>query len=927
MVVIPISLSATVSDSIIDAKRDYGLLADGSDETSLVQTITNDSSAGGTSYVRWPTGRIGISATIDMQQVKGLHWQGAGHIMGFTNASGGGFYDEDNVGGTVFEWIGTDTTGTNLQTTADASGKVVTPDGYTPVDRDVNTFIQVTAGTGWTTGFYRILSHDGTSWTLDESPAAPSTTGGSWELDKPDMFRLAGVRGAGFHGITFCSQLMTGSGPNVGRIFNLTNDPLGGAPTGNGDGHLNFADCSFALDNQATAFECGVEFPNNAADINWWGCEFWGKNLGASWADRKNHCLILNHLQNVNYHFNSCAIAFVSRVAWVKEGGAVTLTDCAMFENEVTFKADQLGKNNDLFKVSGCRFDRSFAMPLTLFDCTDANGEPHILEATNCLWRSGGPSLTTYPPPLILAKHQTQVNIRNSQLSEVPIVRWHGIDTSNGGKTALTSCVMVDNCEMPVARPLDYIQGAGGDSGKWIQIDQTDPAFGYFRSTNCRMQQRPVDDFEAGVTPGYFRNPDTEDTFAEWLNDTYTVAALWELNEPPGATEIINYATGGSPFAIFGKSGTNGFTDLTATTEFTPDGYTVRSTDLYGKIRIEGGTGFDTGEYTIASVTLPQTSGNNAQGSTSTTIQLAASETFGDDALNDLLIKITGGFGAGQVRLITDYVGSTDTATITPAWDNNPDTSSEYEVGGRWVLDRPVGTVNTSGGLWTFLHDLTGHAGPVRYQTGMDFALKYRGGTSGAFDTGVDITMDSKDYTFFGFYDRYAREPAETQMAMTISNTSGDSRDDVDISAHWPFLNAGANFDWAIQDDDNSPDDPHNTIFERSEGPGYAPIIWTWDRLAGGGKGTTTWYWAGIKSDIADEFTMNHMDLLTGNTRVYLGGYRVNDSAFGPTTLEWRGKLGRIGIIEGKLTEPQIAELYGRMTMSGLASYPRTRTP
>lgn len=74
-----------------------------------------------------------------------------------------------------------------------------------------------------------------------------------------------------------------------------------------------------------------------------------------------------------------------------------------------------------------------------------------------------------------------------------------------------------------------------------------------------------------------------------------------------------------------------------------------------------------------------------AQGGTASTIQLAATETFADDELNHQVVKVTSGTGAGQSRLITDYTGSTDTATVTPNWATNPDATSVYEV-----VDGPV---------------------------------------------------------------------------------------------------------------------------------------------------------------------------------------------------------------------------------------------
>ena len=69
-----------------------------------------------------------------------------------------------------------------------------------------------------------------------------------------------------------------------------------------------------------------------------------------------------------------------------------------------------------------------------------------------------------------------------------------------------------------------------------------------------------------------------------------------------------------------------------------------------------------------------------AQGGTSSTIQLASASTFANDELNGCLVGIHTGTGAGQCRPITDYTGSTDTATVKPDWTTTPDNTSQYEV-------------------------------------------------------------------------------------------------------------------------------------------------------------------------------------------------------------------------------------------------------
>jgi hypothetical protein len=58
-----------------------------------------------------------------------------------------------------------------------------------------------------------------------------------------------------------------------------------------------------------------------------------------------------------------------------------------------------------------------------------------------------------------------------------------------------------------------------------------------------------------------------------------------------------------------------------------------------------------------------------AQSATSTTMVLRAAAAFADDALNGATILQTGGTNSPQAARVTDYVGSTDTATVA-AWPN-----------------------------------------------------------------------------------------------------------------------------------------------------------------------------------------------------------------------------------------------------------------
>ena len=82
---------------------------------------------------------------------------------------------------------------------------------------------------------------------------------------------------------------------------------------------------------------------------------------------------------------------------------------------------------------------------------------------------------------------------------------------------------------------------------------------------------------------------------------------------------------------------------------------------------ISGGTGY------------VNTTTGTAQAATGTTIQLAATASSTDDIYNGMTVYISSGTGSGQIKVITDYVGSTYTATVS-TWGVEPSTDSVYEV-------------------------------------------------------------------------------------------------------------------------------------------------------------------------------------------------------------------------------------------------------
>lgn len=69
-----------------------------------------------------------------------------------------------------------------------------------------------------------------------------------------------------------------------------------------------------------------------------------------------------------------------------------------------------------------------------------------------------------------------------------------------------------------------------------------------------------------------------------------------------------------------------------------------------------------------------------AQAGAASTITLASAESFADNVLGGTCVNVLSGTGAGQSRVIISNVGSTDVATVAPAWTVNPASDSTYEV-------------------------------------------------------------------------------------------------------------------------------------------------------------------------------------------------------------------------------------------------------
>lgn len=77
---------------------------------------------------------------------------------------------------------------------------------------------------------------------------------------------------------------------------------------------------------------------------------------------------------------------------------------------------------------------------------------------------------------------------------------------------------------------------------------------------------------------------------------------------------------------------------------------------------------------------LPSLRTGTAQAGAASTVTLDSGASAANDAYNGCIVQLTGGTGSGQARTITDYVGSTKVATVSPSWGTNPDNTSTFSV-------------------------------------------------------------------------------------------------------------------------------------------------------------------------------------------------------------------------------------------------------
>jgi ABC-type cobalamin/Fe3+-siderophores transport system ATPase subunit len=154
-------------------------------------------------------------------------------------------------------------------------------------------------------------------------------------------------------------------------------------------------------------------------------------------------------------------------------------------------------------------------------------------------------------------------------------------------------------------------------------------------------------------------------------------------------------------------------------------------------------------DATIARATFAADTGlqairsNTAAAGANGSITLDASASATDDFYKGSWIYLTGGTGAGQARLCTAYVGSTQVASIAPNWATNPDNTTTFAI-------LPAGGVDVE--LW---------------RASVPNAL-----ISGRPDVNAQVVGDKTGYALTSAYDP-AKTAAQAGDVMKVSSGTG----------------------------------------------------------------------------------------------------------------------------------------------------------
>lgn len=446
------------ASGVLDGGRDFGIAADGTDETVKLQRAFDAVCSGNFSKLQLPSGVIRISSTITLDRARGVTIQGTGRTGGIHALP----WTEAMLGGTIIEWDG--------------------PAGGVMIDIDESRYFEV-------------KSLDMANTHLDQTGNAASA----------------------------CMRIAAGSSY--------------------GNGHMYLDSIGYKLLGAGVACIFGtVQADTNAADVRFHNCVIWGDDPNLTEGG-----IVVNHDQGVNYNFENCVFAFLDTIAKFNYGGSCRFKNCDSFGCKTGLMVVNQGDNNGTFSWVGGRFDDKDDVPFCVFDASTGNAEPKHFTGVDLTFKTRSLNMAT-ADPIFKLRDNAHATIEGSNFTTCPLVRFYG-----STKTALTPTVEAYNCEIPgsgqasVAGPHEYLKVTGGvSSGKLVQIDNTTPGVGAVRLRRCHVDQRPVPDWELGLNPGSWEDPDD---FVQWCVAEHSPVGLWMHDEGSGTT-VTNHGSGNASYTV-----------------------------------------------------------------------------------------------------------------------------------------------------------------------------------------------------------------------------------------------------------------------------------------------------------------------------------------------------------------------------------------
>lgn len=150
-----------------------------------------------------------------------------------------------------------------------------------------------------------------------------------------------------------------------------------------------------------------------------------------------------------------------------------------------------------------------------------------------------------------------------------------------------------------------------------------------------------------------------------------------EFTDVSGTVQAVSSAAGDTTQSItvtYRDSAGNKLTESQTLSGQTPVAFTANMERLLKALK----SATTAGDVAVEATTAERT--GTAQGGDSTSITLDAGASSTDQAYLGMIVRLTSGTGAGQIRQIIDYNGTTKVAKVDHPWTTSPDSTTAFRL-------------------------------------------------------------------------------------------------------------------------------------------------------------------------------------------------------------------------------------------------------